>query len=214
MNSRKLVVAGFSVVVIIAAAISYDHIRLTAGDHWWAWFIPLSIDGLMVAGSATLWTQRRDGQRGSALAWAAVVGGLGMSLWANAAQADPGLTAFALSIWPALALAIGFELLVIASRPEPVPEPKTDPVPEPATPKRPAEPREAPARGSAGIPPSSVRAVGSSIAARARAWIYAELDAGRDPSPADVDNALGLTGNARCGSRELRKVLAERERTA
>lgn len=207
---RNPVVAGFSVVVAVAAVISYDHIRLTAGDHWWAWLIPLSIDGLMVAGSTVLWTQRRAGQRGSVLAWAAVVLGLGMSLWANAAQADPGITALALSVWPALALAIGFELLVIASRPETTPEPKTTVTPKPVTAA--AAAATTPATRTVSTP---VRAVGSSIASRARAFAHAEFDAGRTPTAADIDAELGLTGSTRrCGSRELRKVLAERERTA
>lgn len=50
-----------------------------------------------------------------------------------------------------------------------------------------------------------------STAARAREWIRTALDAGRDITGADVDNALGLTGKQRCGARELGKVLAQRE---
>lgn len=56
-----------------------------------------------------------------------------------------------------------------------------------------------------------VRAVGSSTAARARAWIQDEHAAGREPTGADVDAALGLDGKARCGARALRQVLEQRE---
>lgn len=53
-----------------------------------------------------------------------------------------------------------------------------------------------------------------SMSAQVRAWIAAELDAGRTVTGADADRHFGLTGGARCGDRALKKVLEARERQA
>lgn len=52
-------------------------------------------------------------------------------------------------------------------------------------------------------------AVGQSVSAQVRHWLRAELAAGREPTGAQADERFKLTGSARVGSRELRKVQAE-----
>ena len=89
-----------------------------------------------------------------------------------------------------------------------------------ATPKLSAGARDDRDRAPAEPPPSTtpasspVRAVGSSTSARARDWVRAEIAAGREPTGADVDTALGLEGKARCGARAVRQVLEQRERVS
>lgn len=53
--------------------------------------------------------------------------------------------------------------------------------------------------------------VGQSVSAQVRDWIRGELDAGRTPTGAQADERFQLTGAARVGARELRKVQAERQ---
>ena len=63
------------------------------GEQWRAWLLPLSVDGLVVAASMVLLTRRRAGLPGGRLAWAALLGGVGASLAANVAAAEPTTTA-------------------------------------------------------------------------------------------------------------------------
>lgn len=65
----------------------------------------------------TMVSARRAGQAAGALAWVALVLGVGASLAANVIAADPGLVDPAVlrrvvAGWPPLALGISFELLV------------------------------------------------------------------------------------------------------
>jgi hypothetical protein len=48
-----------------------------------------------------------------------------------------------------------------------------------------------------------------STSARVREWLRAELAAGRAPTGAQADEAFGLSGSARVGARELRRVQQE-----
>ena len=59
-----------------------------------------------------LLTRRRAGLPGGHLAWAALLGGVGASLAANIAAAEPTGTARLVAAWPALAFAVAFELLL------------------------------------------------------------------------------------------------------
>ena len=83
-----------------------------AGEQWRAWLLPLSVDGLVVAASMVLLTRRRAGLPGGRLAWCALLGGVGASLAANVAAAEPTVTARVVAAWPALAFAVAFELLL------------------------------------------------------------------------------------------------------
>lgn len=61
--------------------------------------------------------------------------------------------------------------------------------------------------------PAAVQDIGQSVSARMRAWIRAELAAGREVTAAGADRQFGLVGTARVGQRELRKVQTETEAT-
>ena len=127
---RTIATAAFAVVSGVAAAISYDHIVSVAGDHWYAWLLPLSVDGLLVAGSIALYLERAVGRWGGLLAWSAVLLGLTASLAANVAAADPGIQGVLVAGWPPVALAVSFELLIRVRRrepPEPLPQDHTLP---------------------------------------------------------------------------------------
>ena len=102
-------------VAAVAAVVSYVHMATLAreaGEGWRALLLPLSVDGLVVAASMVLVTRRRAGVPGGGLAWAALLGGVGASLAANVAAADPSVTARLVAAWPALAFAVAFELLL------------------------------------------------------------------------------------------------------
>jgi len=113
--ARVVTVAAVLLVATVAALVSYAHMREVAeraGEQWRAWLLPLSVDGLVVAASMVLLTRRRVGLPGGWLAWCALLGGVGASLAANVAAADPSVTARLVAAWPALAFAVAFELLL------------------------------------------------------------------------------------------------------
>jgi len=121
-------VAAVLLVAAVAAVVSYAHMRevaARAGEGWRALLLPLSVDGLVVAASMVLLTRRRVGIAGGWLPWWALLGGVGASLAANIAAAEPAATARVVAAWPALAFAVAFELLLQQRRaavaePEPV----------------------------------------------------------------------------------------------
>jgi len=122
---RVVTVAAVLLVAAVAAVVSYAHMQevaVRAGEGWRAWLLPLSVDGLVVAASMGLLTRRRTGLPGGRLAWAALLGGVGASLAANIAAAEPTVTARVVAAWPALAFAVAFELL-LQQRRVPVVEP-------------------------------------------------------------------------------------------
>jgi len=103
------------VVAAVAAVVSYAHMQEVAeraGEQWRAWLLPLSVDGLVVAGSMVLLTRRSAGLPGGRLAWCALLGGVAASLAANIAAADDNVTARLVASWPAVAFAVAFELLL------------------------------------------------------------------------------------------------------
>ena len=126
--TRVVTVAAVLLVAAVAAVVSYAHMQEVAeraGEQWRAWLLPLSVDGLVVAASMGLLTRRRAGRPGGRLAWCALLGGVGASLAANVAAADPTATARVVAAWPALAFAVAFELLLQQRR-----VPVVDPVVE------------------------------------------------------------------------------------
>jgi len=130
--TRVVTVAAVLLVAAVAAVVSYAHMQEVAeraGEGWRAWLLPLSVDGLVVAASMGLLTRRRAGLPGGRLAWCALLGGVGASLAANIAAAEPTATARVVAAWPALAFAVAFELL-LQQRRVPVAEPVDEPVGE------------------------------------------------------------------------------------
>ena len=130
---RAVTVGAVLLVAAVAAVVSYEHMREVAeraGEGWRAWLLPLSVDGLVIASSMALLTRRRAGLPGGRLAWCALLGGVGASLAANVAAAEPTATARVVAAWPALAFAVAFELL-LQQRRVPVVEPAVDDPPSP-----------------------------------------------------------------------------------
>ncbi len=104
-----------ALLAFIAGAVSYLHMHRLVALHgqpgWVASLTPLSVDGMIVAASATLLAESRDGRRGGALPWALLVAGSVASLAANVAVAEPSLIGRVIAAWPSFALTASFELL-------------------------------------------------------------------------------------------------------
>ena len=112
---RVVTVLAVLLVAGVAAVVSYVHmsdLAREAGEDWRSLLLPLSVDGLVVAASMVLLTRRRAELPGGWLAWVALLGGMGTSLAANVAAAEPTTTARIVAGWPALAFAVAFELLL------------------------------------------------------------------------------------------------------
>jgi len=83
-----------------------------AGEGWRAWLLPISVDGLAVAASMTMLVRRRAGHRAGTLPWAALLLGLGASLAANVAAAEPTVVGRLVAAWPPVGLLLSYELLM------------------------------------------------------------------------------------------------------
>ena len=102
-------------VALVAAVASYEHLRALAGlagEGWRSWLLPISVDGLAVAASMTMLVRRRAGQRAGVLPWTALLLGLGASLAANVAAADPTVVGRLVAAWPPVGLLLSYELLL------------------------------------------------------------------------------------------------------
>jgi hypothetical protein len=87
-------VAAVVVVTLVCAVVSYTHIRdlaQHAGMGSLALWLPLGVDGLVVAASCSLIVDRQLERPGHPLAWAGVALGLAGSLAANVLAVDPDL---------------------------------------------------------------------------------------------------------------------------
>jgi Protein of unknown function (DUF2637) len=112
--------AAVVVVTVVCAVVSYSHIRdlaQVAGMGNLAGWLPLGIDGLVVAASCSLIVDRQLGRPGHALAWAGVALGLAGSLTANVLAVDPELVSlravrWALAGYGPAALAVSGHLLM------------------------------------------------------------------------------------------------------
>ncbi|HEX6237877.1 MAG TPA: DUF2637 domain-containing protein, partial [Acidimicrobiales bacterium] len=102
-------------VAVVAAVASYEHMRalaVVAGEGWRSWLLPISVDGLAVAASMTMLMRRRAGLPAGGLAWAALLLGLGASMAANVAAAQPTVAGRLVAAWPPVALLLAYELLM------------------------------------------------------------------------------------------------------
>jgi len=130
---RWSTVAAVAVVALVAAFVSYRHALQVVSEHGEGWPVaqlyPLTIDGLIYAASMVLLDAARRGTRAPALAYAALVLGIGATLAANvAAGLAYGPAGAVVAAWPAPALVISYELLMLIVRgsarvPAPVPVP-------------------------------------------------------------------------------------------
>ena len=112
---RRTTTGCVALLALIAGTVSYLHMHRLVALHgqpgWVASLTPLSVDGMIVAASATLLAESRAGRRGGALPWALLVAGSVASLAANVAAAEPDLTGRIIAAWPSFALTASFELL-------------------------------------------------------------------------------------------------------
>jgi hypothetical protein len=112
---RRITTASVLAVAAVAAVASYEHMRALAalaGEGWRSWLLPISVDGLAVAASMTMLVRRRAGQPAGVLPWVALLLGLGASLAANVAAADPTLVGRLVAAWPPVGLLLSYELLL------------------------------------------------------------------------------------------------------
>jgi hypothetical protein len=112
---RRVTTVAVVAVAGVAAVASYEHMRAlasVAGEGWRAWLLPISVDGLAVAASMTMLVRRRAGQRAGVLPWAALLLGLGASLAANVAAAEPSVVGRLVAAWPPVGLLLSYELLM------------------------------------------------------------------------------------------------------
>jgi Protein of unknown function (DUF2637) len=112
---RRVTTVSVLAVAGVAALASYEHMRALAalaGEGWRSWLLPISVDGLAVAASMTMLVRRRIGQRAGALPWVALLLGLGASLAANVAAADPTVVGRLVAAWPPVGLLLSYELLM------------------------------------------------------------------------------------------------------
>lgn len=140
---RWSTIAAVSVVALVAAFVSYRHalqvVRLHGESGPLALAYPLTMDGLIYSASMVLLNAARQQARPPRLAYVALGLGIAATLAANvAAGLAYGPVGATVAAWPAVALVISYELLMLVIRrsaaiPDPVPglEPVPAPVPEP-----------------------------------------------------------------------------------
>jgi hypothetical protein len=117
--SRTIAVASVMLVAVVAAVVSFAHMHdlsLRYGESWRSVLIPLSVDGMLVAATSAIVNQRRQRLPAGVVPWLGLGLGIGASLVANVAAAQPVLIAQLIAGWPPVALAISVETLVVILR--------------------------------------------------------------------------------------------------
>jgi len=112
---RWVTTIAVAVVAACAARASYDHQRRfveMAGETEAAWYLPLSVDGMMLAASLNMLVRRWDNQPAGWLTWCALILGGIASLAANVAAADPTMIGRFVAAWPPICLIVSYELLM------------------------------------------------------------------------------------------------------
>lgn len=112
---RWITTAAVIVVAACAARSSYEHQRTVvemAGEHRSAWYMPLSVDGMMLIASLNMLVRRWDSQRAGGLTWTALLLGGAASLAANIAAADPTWIGRLVAAWSPICLIVSYELLM------------------------------------------------------------------------------------------------------
>jgi hypothetical protein len=114
MGDRPAVLA----VAMAAAVASFDHLATLArlaGEDGRAWLLPVSVDGLVVAGSMVLYSASQARRTPGVLPVAALALGLTASVTGNVLAVSPELIQpaqlkIAVAAWPPLALALAFDM--------------------------------------------------------------------------------------------------------
>ena len=122
MNGDKAIrwstIAAVSVVALVAGFVSYRHALTVVRAHGESGALaeayPLTIDGLIYAASMVLLNAARRGGDRPTLAYAALVLGIAATLAANiAAGLAFGPVGAIVAAWPAPALVVSYELLML-----------------------------------------------------------------------------------------------------
>ena len=118
---RWSTIAAVSVVALVAGFVSYRHALQVVTAHGETGLVarayPLTIDGLIYAASMVLLNAARRGVRRPPLAYVALGLGIAATLAANvAAGVAYGAVGAIVAAWPAPALVISYELLMIVIR--------------------------------------------------------------------------------------------------
>lgn len=139
---RRTSVAAVLLVAAVAATCSYAHLYDLAtahGEGWRASLVPLSIDGMLVAATLAIVSQRRQRKPAGWVPWLGLVLGILASLAGNVAAAHADVIARLIAGWPPAALAVSIETLVVILRDAPAVEPVAEPAvvvtPEPVAAK-------------------------------------------------------------------------------
>lgn len=136
-SGTRTTTAATIAVGLMAAALSYDHMRLLAvavGEPpWRAAILPLTVDGLVIVATRVTLTRRGMGTPVGWLAYTALAASVLASLAANVVSGDPTLVPahvvrWVVSAWPPLAVAMAFELVLqYRSQPAAVAAPEAGP---------------------------------------------------------------------------------------
>lgn len=118
---RGSAIAAVSLLALVAGAVSYRHSLQVVSQHGEAGLVgyayPLTIDGLIYVSSMVLLDRARRGYGGHPLAYSALVLGIAATLAANiAAGLSYGVVGAIVAAWPAPALVISYELLMLVIR--------------------------------------------------------------------------------------------------
>lgn len=113
----RFATAAINAVAIVAAVISFDHMRelaVSVGEDWKSWLYPISLDGMLVAASLAAHQAKKRSEKVPGLTMAAIAIGIVISVAANilssfSADDLPVWLPGALAAWPPIALAIAFE---------------------------------------------------------------------------------------------------------
>jgi hypothetical protein len=112
---RLATVVSVVLLAVIAAVVSFGHMRELALRHgearWSATFIPLSVDGMVVAASMSVLLASKTGRRGEWLPWTLLIVGSLASLAANVAVADSTVISRLIAAWPSFAFVGAYHLL-------------------------------------------------------------------------------------------------------
>lgn len=117
MRKVTLGKAAVGLVAVVAAIVSFDHMRLLAensGEDWKSWLLPLSVDGMLVAASLAAHQAKQRDDKVPKLTVFAIAVGIVISVAANVLSSVPAgelpdWLPGALAAWPPLALALAFE---------------------------------------------------------------------------------------------------------
>ncbi|WP_082857151.1 DUF2637 domain-containing protein [Nocardia nova] len=139
---NRITAIAVAAVAVVAAVVSYEHLYTVAeisGEHWRAWLLPLSVDGLVIAASLSAFRSKRNREPVHPMTKLSLGTGLVVSVAANVLvpflpAVSSGWLSAAVAAWPAVALALAFEeLLRLRGNAEPEPLPlEPEPVDEPA----------------------------------------------------------------------------------